>query len=263
MSSQQSAFTTPDATLWSRFDPPPDPATPPAAEELPQAIGKYKVLSRLGAGAMGIVYQCSQPGLERLVAVKVMIAGRHASSEQIVRFEREAWAAAQLVHPNIVQIYDVGAEGELHYFVMEYVDGWSLDRLIGTPTLTLERSLRLVVQIAQALQAAHARGIIHRDIKPSNIIVHRSGQPKLSDFGLAKALDGGTNLSGSGAIIGTPQYMAPEQVLGLPSEVDARTDLYSLGAVLYEMLTGKPPVEGGNVLTTLRKLSDEEPIPLR
>jgi serine/threonine protein kinase len=264
MSSHESAFTTPDTTLWSSFTPPTDAsASSVSQEDLPESIGKYKVLRRLGTGAMGIVYQCSQPGLERLVAVKVMIAGRHASAEQILRFQREAWAAAQLIHPNIVQIYDVGTEGALHYFVMEYVDGWPLDRLIGTRALTLERSLRLVVQIAQALQAAHARGIVHRDIKPSNIIVHRSGQPKLSDFGLAKTLDSGTNLSGSGAIVGTPQYMSPEQVLALPSEVDARTDVYSLGAVLYELLTGQPPVDGGNVLTILRKLSDEQPIPIR
>jgi serine/threonine protein kinase len=264
MSSHESAFTTPDATVWSNFAPPTDAtADSLSQDDLPERIGKYKVLSRLGTGAMGIVYRCSQPGLERLVAVKVMIAGRHASTEQILRFQREAWAAAQLIHPNIVQIYDVGTEGELHYFVMEYVDGWPLDQLIGTQVLTPERSLRLVGQIAQALQAAHSRGIIHRDIKPSNIIVHRSGHPKLSDFGLAKTLDSGPNLSGSGAIVGTPQYMAPEQVLALPSEVDARTDVYSLGAVLYEMLTAQPPVDGTNVLTVLRKLSDEQPIPIR
>jgi tetratricopeptide (TPR) repeat protein len=268
MSTRQSRFADPDATWWSRSPLSRSSAadsTPQSSpqEPLPPAIGKYKVLSRLGVGAMGVVYQCSQPGLERLVAVKVMIAGRHASAEQILRFQREAWAAAQLVHPNIVQIYDVGTEGELHYFVMEYVDGWPLDRLIGKPALTLERTLRLVAQVARALQAAHDRGIIHRDIKPSNIIVHRSGQPKLSDFGLAKRLDSGQNLSNSGAIIGTPRYMSPEQVLAVPSEVDARTDIYSLGAVLYEMLTGQPPVDGGNVLTILRKLSDEDPVPVR
>jgi serine/threonine protein kinase len=236
---------------------------PDTQDALPQAIGKYEVLGRVGVGAMGVVYKCSQPGLERPVAVKVMIAGRHASAEQIRRFQREAWAAAQLTHPNVLQIYDVGSEGELHYFVMEYVDGWSLDQLIGTPLLTLERTLRLVYQIARALEAAHARGIIHRDIKPSNILLSRAGQPKLADFGLAKSLDGGQNLSGSGDIIGTPRYMSPEQTLAVPEEVDARTDIYSLGAVMYEMLTGRPPVDGPNILTILRKLTDEEPVPIR
>jgi serine/threonine protein kinase len=212
---------------------------------------------------MGVVYQCSQPELDRLVAVKVMIAGRHASAEQILRFQREAWAAAQLIHPNIVQVYDVGADGELHYIVMEYVDGWPLDRLIGAGALSREQTLQVVAEVALALQAAHARGIIHRDIKPANILVHRSGQPKLSDFGLAKALGSGQNLSGSGALIGTPRYMSPEQVLAPPEDIDTRTDIYSLGAVLYEMLTGQPPVDGDNVLTILRKLSDEEPVPVR
>src|SRR4051794_9784697 len=159
---------------------------PPPPDDLPRAMGKSRRLRRLGVGAMGMVYLCSQPGLERPVAVKVMIAGRHASPEQILRFQREAWAAAQLSHPNVLQIYDVGREGTVNYFVMEYVDGPSLDGLIGTPDLTLERTLRLVAQVARALQAAHARAIIHRDIKPSNILLNKDDQPKLADFGLAK-----------------------------------------------------------------------------
>jgi tetratricopeptide (TPR) repeat protein len=247
MSTDQGQRASSSGTLWGL--PPaaadrrePGPEQPP----LPPTIGKYTVLDRLGDGAMGVVYKCSQPGLGRPVAVKVMIAGRHASTEQIRRFQREAWAAAQL-----------------NYFVMEYVDGWSLDRLIGTPVLTPVRSLRLLAQVARALQAAHAQGIIHRDIKPSNILIHRSGQPKLADFGLAKALHDGQNLSGSGDLIGTPRYMSPEQALAAPHEVDARSDVYSLGAVLYEMLTGRPPADGPNVLAVLRQLGDEEPVPVR
>jgi serine/threonine protein kinase len=234
-----------------------------AEDELPASIGKYQPIRRLGTGAMGVVFLCSQPGLDRPVAVKVMIAGRHASPEQILRFRREAWAAAQLTHPNVLQIHDVGQDGELNYFVMEYVDGWSLDRLIGSSTLTADRALRLIRQIAGALQEAHVRGIVHRDIKPSNILIHRSGPPKLADFGLAKALHDGRDLSSSGDIIGTPQYMAPEQALAAPEEIDGRADLYSLGAVLYELLCGKPPVDGPNALAALRVLIDEEPVPLR
>jgi tetratricopeptide (TPR) repeat protein/predicted Ser/Thr protein kinase len=234
-----------------------------AVEPLPAKIGKYQVACRLGAGAMGVVYQCTQAELGRPVAVKVMIAGRHASADQIRRFQREAWAAAQLAHPNVLQIYDIGRDGEVHYLVMEYIDGCPLHQLIGTPELTVERSLRLVRQLARALQATHAQGIIHRDIKPSNILIHRSGQPKLADFGLAKSLGDEQNLSGSGDLIGTPRYMSPEQVLAAPQEVDARTDIYSLGAVLYEMLTGRPPVDGPTVLTILRNLSDAEPTPVR
>jgi serine/threonine protein kinase len=229
----------------------------------PPRIGKYAPIRELGVGAMGMVYLCSQPGLERPVAVKVMIAGRHASPEQILRFQREAWAAAQLSHPNVLQIYDVGREGMLNYFVMEYVDGPSLDGLIGTPELTLERALRLVAQVARALHAAHARGIIHRDIKPSNILINREDQPKLADFGLAKSLHDSRDLSGSGDIIGTPRYMSPEQALAVPTEIDHRTDIYSLGAVMYEMLSGSPPIDGSNPLTILRQLIDEDPVPLR
>jgi predicted Ser/Thr protein kinase/tetratricopeptide (TPR) repeat protein len=268
MSTHKSPFASPAAAFWGRLPAGCSSSTRRAAAEqpaepLPEAIGKYKVLQRLGGGAMGVVYQCSQPGLDRPVAVKVMIAGRHASNEQILRFQREAWAAGQLVHPNVLQVYDIGADGDLHYFVMEYVDGRPLDRLIGTGALTLGDSLRLVAQVARALEAAHAQGIIHRDIKPSNIILHKSGQPKLSDFGLAKSLTSDQNLSQSGDLIGTPRYMSPEQALAAPQDIDARTDIYSLGAVLYEMLAGRPPVDGPNVLTVLRRLTDEEPAPLR
>jgi hypothetical protein len=231
-------------------------------EDLPRTIGKYEVLGRLGVGAMGVVYKCRQPDLDRPVAVKVLLAARHAAG-QVLRFRREAWAAARLQHPNVVQIYDVGNDGELPFLVMEYVEGCSLDRLIGTPILTLETTLRLVYQVARALQAAHDQGIIHRDIKPSNILIHTSGHPKLADFGLAKSLHDCQALSGSGDMIGTPRYMSPEQVLAAPDEVDARTDVYSLGAVMYEMLTGRPPVDGPNVLAVLSALTDQEPVPPR
>jgi tetratricopeptide (TPR) repeat protein len=212
---------------------------------------------------MGVVYLCSQPGLDRPVAVKVMIAGRHATPDQILRFQREARAAAQLTHPNVLQIYDWGSEGPLNYFVMEYVDGWSLDQLIGTSILGQDRALYLIAQIARALHAAHTQGIIHRDIKPSNIMINREGQPKLADFGLAKRFHDTQDLSGSGDIIGTPRYMSPEQALAVPGEVDHRADIYSLGAILYEMLAGCPPVDGPNALAILRQLIDEEPVPLR
>jgi serine/threonine protein kinase len=251
----------------SASSPAAEPTRPtfPAAplEAPPETIGKFKVLQRLGAGAVGVVYKCSQPDLDRPVAVKVLLAARHASADQLARFQREARAAARLNHPNVVQVYDVGYENGLHYIVMEYIDGWPLDRLIGKPTLTAPRAVRVIYHVARALQAAHEQGVVHRDVKPSNILVQRSGLPKLSDFGLAKLTADGRALSSSGDLIGTPRYMSPEQALSESSEVDARTDIYSLGAVMYEALCGQPAVDGPNALGVLRQLSDGAPVPLR
>jgi predicted Ser/Thr protein kinase len=253
------------STLRPRGDEGPPAGDPhlPAVAPLPPAVGKYEVLDVIGRGAMGVVYKCRQPGLDRPVAVKVLRAGSHGGEQQVRRFRREARAAARLVHPNVVQVYDFGTDGEVHYLVMEYVEGESLERLLARPGLTIEAALRLVYHVALALQAAHDSGIIHRDVKPSNILLTPSGRPKLADFGLAKPLSDAPGLSASGDLIGTPRYMSPEQVLAPPEDLDARTDVYSLGAVLYEMLTGRPPADGPNVIATLRRLADEEPVPVR
>ncbi|MBL8795812.1 MAG: serine/threonine protein kinase [Planctomycetia bacterium] len=236
---------------------------PGKSAEMPRTIGEYTVLDRIGSGAMGVVYRCTRPGHQQPVAVKVLTTPRHTLADVLPRFEREARATARLDHPGVVRVHAVGNEGEVHYIVMELIDGCSLDRLIGTPALTLDAALRLLAQAARALQAAHEAGVIHRDVKPSNILVERSGQPRLVDFGLAKSLHDGPTLSRSGDILGTPRYMSPEQVLLPPEEIDARTDIYSLGAVMYELLTGQPPVDGPNVMVMLRNLTDEEPVPVR
>jgi serine/threonine protein kinase len=253
-----------DPSGGGRTEPATQPSRGPALPvPTPRTIGKYEILERIGAGAMGVVYKCRQPGLDRPVAVKVLLTAQHADADQVQRFQREARSAARLTHPNVVQIYDVGVDGDLTYFVMELVEGCALDKLIGTPALTLPVALRLLVHVARALEAAHDQGIIHRDIKPSNILIHRSGQPKLADFGLAKSLYDTQVLSRSGDLVGTPRYMSPEQVLAEPGAIDHRTDVYSLGVVMYEMLTGRSPVDGPNVLAIVRQLSDEEPLPLR
>jgi len=211
---------------------------------------------------MGVVYECLQGDLDRRVALKVLSLPGPTTAEQIRRFEREARAAARLSHPNVVQVFDVGFDGGRRFIVMELVEGVALDQLIGTPYVSLETSLRLLYHVAQALAAAHEQGIIHRDLKPSNILVDRGGRPRIADFGLAKSVSGELSLSGDGDLIGTPRYMSPEQVLSSCDELDGRSDLFSLGAVMYEMLAGKPPFDGDHVLAILRKVVDEPCQPL-
>lgn len=225
----------------------------------PHHIGKYEVIRLLGAGAMGVVYECRQPELDRSVAIKVLRHFGGSRSDQTHRFEREARAAAQLSHPHVVRVYDVGVDGELPYLVMEYVPGDSLDHLIGDRYLSFEVALRIAYHTALGLQAAHDVGIVHRDLKPSNILIDPDGRPRIVDFGLAKSLSDNRSLSGSGDLIGTPRYMAPEQVTATVDEIDGRTDVYALGVVLYEMLAGRPPFDGPNVLSILRQLTDDEP----
>ncbi len=234
-----------------------------ALSALPRQIGKYDVVDRLGSGAFGVVYRCRDAALERTVAVKVLSTAGPADPGLLERFQRESRAAARISHPHIVPIYEAGLEGDRPYLVMEHVEGQSLDRLIGSPRLTLETALRVIFHLAQALQAAHEQGVIHRDVKPANVLIDHEGRPKLTDFGLARLATDPGGLSRSGDLLGTPRYMSPEQVLLGHGEVDCRTDIYSLGAVMYEMLTGVPAADGPTAMAVLRKISDEEPVPLR
>ncbi|MBI3856494.1 MAG: serine/threonine protein kinase [Planctomycetes bacterium] len=227
---------------------------------IPKAVGKYQVLGSIGRGGMGEVFKAYQPDLHRHVAIKTLLSGEQASEEFLQRFQREARMAAKLSHPNIVPIYDIGAEGKLHYIVMEYVEGRSLKQLLEEKKLDPEKSLRIALTIARALQFAHEHKIVHRDVKPANLLIDKQGRVRILDFGLARSMDG-KGLTASGLMVGTPYYMSPEQAFGAPEELDHRTDLYSLGAVLYEMLTGRPPFEGGTVLAILRKIEDEDPAP--
>ncbi len=228
---------------------------------IPQAFGKYQVLGPLGRGGMGEVYKAFQTDLHRHVAIKTMHVGGQAQAEFLERFQREARTAARLVHPNIVQIHDIGAEGGLQYIVMEYVEGLSLKQAMAEKKLDLRRALKIAYRVARTLQYAHEQKIIHRDIKPANVLIDRQGRVKVLDFGLAKSLAEGKGLTATGSMIGTPQYMAPEQAFGAPEEVDGRADLYSLGAVLYEMATGRPPFDGATVLAILRRIEEEDPAP--
>jgi len=203
-------------------------------------IGNYQIIQELGRGGMAIVYKAFQPSLRRYVALKVLPDYLQADPEFVARFQREARAAAQLGHPNVVTIYDVGEQGGVHYIAMEYLEGGALlDRLANGP-LTPEEALQIVEQVGSALDFAHSRGLIHRDIKPANILFSADGRPKVTDFGIARAGDT-SRLTRAGSLLGTPAYMSPEQAQGIP--LDHRSDLYALGVILYEMLTGQVPFQ--------------------
>ena len=202
-----------------------------------------EVVELLGAGGMGVVYKARHPGLDRFVALKILSPKLASEPEFAARFNREARALAALSHPNIVQVYDVGREADLYFLTMEYVDGASLRDLMKSRRLTPEEAMKLVPQICEALEYAHAEGIVHRDIKPENLLLDRRGRVKIADFGLAKLVGRDTSASVStmtNVVMGTPGYMAPEQVMSM--KVDHRADIYSLGAVFYEMLTGEVPL---------------------
>jgi WD40 repeat protein len=240
----------------------PAPAAEPAGGDTPRPTQPpgYEIRGELGRGGMGVVYKARQTILNRTVALKMVVAGAHAEPESLVRFVAEAEAVAALQHPNVVQVYEVGSHEGLPFFSLEYCPGGSLtDRLAVTPLPPLSAA-ELVESLARAMQAAHDQGIVHRDLKPANVLFDAAGRPKIADFGLAKRLEAGCRLTRSGALIGTPSYMAPEQADGWAG-VGPSADVYSLGAVLYECLTGRPPFEGPTVLDTLDQVLKRDPVP--
>jgi tRNA A-37 threonylcarbamoyl transferase component Bud32/tetratricopeptide (TPR) repeat protein len=242
------------------------PASTPSGLSGPSgSVSGYEILSVLGRGGMGVVYKARQVGLNRVVALKMILAGSHASDEERLRFKIEAEAIAELVHPNIVQVFDSGVRDGRPYFSLEYLEGGSLQQKleggVAAPVRPAAESARLVEVLARALDFAHRRGIIHRDIKPANILLTRDGVPKITDFGLAKRLQQDEGHTATDAILGTPAYMAPEQAQGKVREVGPAADIYSLGAVLYDLLTGRPPFRGNSALDTLALVQNAEPVP--
>jgi serine/threonine protein kinase/formylglycine-generating enzyme required for sulfatase activity len=226
-----------------------------------ESIGPYEVISEISRGGMGIVYKARDRNLKKTVAIKVLIRGGQASEEERKRFRREAESAAKLQHSNIVPIHSVGVCDGLPYFVMDFIEGEQLDVLVDRGSVSPRQALDYTEQLADALAYAHAAGVIHRDIKPANVIVDRYGRPQLMDFGLAKDVEAGnrTRLTQVGTTMGTPTYMPPEQAEGDLEGIDAQSDVYSLGAVLYEMLTGTPPFEGATTMAILMKVLEEDP----
>jgi serine/threonine-protein kinase len=232
------------------------PARRPGSDALPRVFGEFILIEEVGHGGMGVVYRARQSSLHRTVAVKVIQRGERA------RFQFEAEAAAKLDHPNIVPVYGVGEYDGQPYLCMKYVEGTTLARLVADHPLPPREAARYVAQVARAVHFAHDNGILHRDLKPANVLIDRQGRPYVSDFGLAKQV-GGPQLTASNAILGTPSYMPPEQASGQRGKLSPASDVYSLGAVLYELLTGRPPFRAATPLDTLLLVLDTEPVPPR
>ncbi|MHC4199714.1 MAG: WD40 repeat domain-containing serine/threonine protein kinase, partial [Planctomycetota bacterium] len=224
---------------------------------------RYEPLGELGRGGMGVVYKAHDSKLNRVVALKVLIAGEGASHEEVERFFGEATAAARLRHPNIVPIHELDVKEGRHYFTMDFVEGGPLSKLIVERKLTPLRAVAMLRDVARAVHHAHEQGIIHRDLKPGNIIITPDGQPMVMDFGLAKQVESDKKLTRSGVAMGTPEYMAPEQARGETKAADARTDVWALGAVLYEMVTGLPPFVGATSFDIVTRVVHDDPIPPR
>ena len=219
------------------------------------------ILGELGRGGMGVVYKARQVNLNRICALKMILAGAHAGPEAAARFLSEAETVARLEHPAIVQIHHLGDHDGRPYLELEYVDGGSLDdRSDGTP-LPAGEAAELVEALARAIHYSHGLGVVHRDLKPSNILLTHDGRAKIADFGLAKMLDTDSRITGSGLILGTPSYMAPEQASGEAKGAGPSADIYALGAILYALLTGRPPFRAATIPETLRQVREEAPVP--
>jgi len=228
---------------------------------LSRTIGNYQIVDRLGKGGMATVYRARQVNMQRDVAIKIMSADLAQDPQFVARFEREAQVIAHLEHPRILPVHDFGHEGELFYLVMRLIEGDTLYQRLLDDALPVDVAARFVAQIAEALDYAHAEGVIHRDLKPNNILIDAWDNLYLMDFGLAKMVASSSNLTETGAVLGTPAYMAPEQWRGAP--VDARTDVYALGVILYEMVAGETPFETDTPYSLMYKHLNDPPPPLR
>jgi serine/threonine protein kinase len=267
-----------EATLDWRPAPAERPAAPAASpassaeaiEARPVRFGDYELLATIARGGMGIVYKARQVRLNRIVALKMILAGQFATEEDVQRFVTEAVTAAGVDHPGIVPIFEVGEYQGQHFFSMGFIDGESLAARLARGPLPPKEAADLVRKIAEAVQFAHERGVIHRDLKPANVMLQgpvdgdvASLIPKVTDFGLAKRLAGDSNLTDTGQILGTPNYMPPEQAAGRVAEVRETADVYSLGAILYAALTGRPPFQAASRMDTLLQVLESDPAPPR
>src|SRR5581483_8815553 len=231
-----------------------------AAPEVPEELGDYQLIEEIGRGGQGLVYRARQKSLNRIVALKVIGLGRWATQAHIKRFRLEAEAAASLDHPLIVPIHEIGESDGSCYFSMTLVEGRRLDEVIKREPMPNRRAAELIIKLARTVHYAHKRGILHRDIKPGNILIDADGEPHLTDFGLARLVERESTITGTMVeALGTPSYMAPEQASGDAAQLTSATDLYGLGAVLYQLLTGQPPFAGGTIYETARLVLETEP----
>ena len=226
-------------------------------------FGKYELRGELGRGGMGVVFRAYHPELDRTVALKMLTGSAFSSPDQRRRFAQEARLASRIRHPHIVSIHDVGDFSGQPYFTMDIVTGTSIASCLRKGPISTEQAVHWMIMIAKAVDHLHANGIIHRDLKPSNVLLDECDEPCLVDFGLARALDEFHDPTMTGTILGTPSYMSPEQAAGRIREVTTRSDVYSLGAILYEMLCGRPPFKADSAFDTVLQVMEREPLPLR
>jgi serine/threonine-protein kinase len=262
------------ATVSQLFEDLPAVAPAPPPTQVPAPFANFIPIEEIGRGGMGVVYRATQRDLGRTVALKMILRGPLASEADVARFRAEAESAAQLNHPNIVPVHSVGEYNGQPYFSMQYIEGDTLAARLSEGPLPSHEAARILLPICRAIADANRNGVLHRDLKPSNILIDKTGRPFVTDFGLAKRIESAGNeidspekanavesLTQSGAIIGTPSYMAPEQAMGQRGEVGAFTDVYSLGAILYATITGRPPFQSASPLDTLMMVLDQDPIP--
>src|SRR6266513_674000 len=226
-------------------------------------FGDYELLEEIGRGGQGVVYRARQKSLNRTVALKVIGLGHWATEAHLKRFRREAESAASLEHPCIVPIYEVGERDGSCYFSMKLVEGGQLDDVVKREPITIRRAVELIAKVARTVHYAHEHHILHRDIKPGNILLDQKGEPHLTDFGLARLVETESTVTRTMEVLGTPSYMAPEQAVGNNAAICSATDVYGLGAVLYQLLTGHPPFAGGTSYETIKLLLDTKPRDLR
>lgn len=222
-------------------------------------LGDYELLEEIGRGGQGVVFRARQKSLNRTVALKVISLGQWASKAHLKRFRREAEAAASLDHPSIVPIYEVGERDGSCYFSMKFVEGGQLDEVVRRTPMSIRQAVELIAKVARTVHYAHEHGILHRDIKPGNILLDAKGEPRLTDFGLARLVETESTVTRTMEVLGTPSYMAPEQAVGNNAAISSATDVYGLGAVLYQLLTGQPPFAGGTTYETIKLVLDNEP----